>query len=220
VHLLAAEPAARVKQAVIITGLCRSGTSAVAEVCHVLGFPMGRTFGAPIAPDFRLDWEDGELTPWMADTVEERNATPYSIFGELAWFDIEAHVAVRVAHSHGAGCGGRLGFKSPLLAILHHERERLEARLSELGFYDRLLVWVTRSETAIERSIARQPGAEVLRRWNGLIHESSVPRNHVLPYEALVANPAFEVGRLASLLGVEDPVRISQAAARVARPCS
>jgi LPS sulfotransferase NodH len=74
----------------------------------------------------------------------------------------------------------------------------------------------------VERSICRQPlCAAVLRRWNERIHTAlAQPHDAQVSYEALVAEPAGEVRRLAEALGIVDPVAISRAAARVAKPLS
>lgn len=204
------------RAAVLITGKCRAGGAAVAEVCHVLGYPMGRAFPAPIAPDWRLDWEDAELSQWLAEEAEGAEL-PFSLYGAIeGFFDFGGYLKARIAHSVCMGFEGRIGFKGPLLAAhgLPLDAALLMERINPLR------VLVTRSESAIHRSIDRQRGAKVLRRWNDQIDVEAIQRDLVVPYEALVASPAFEVGRLAEALGVVDPVAIGQAVARVVAPCS
>jgi len=178
----------------------------------VLGFAMARTLAAPIAPDYRLDWEDAELTMWMATAVEEGDSP-------LADIDLPNHIAARLAHARMYGFGSSIGFKSPLLGI-GGAAETLRMALAAEGF-SVVTVDVHRIEANVKKSIARQPGADVLRRWNELIRWTARPvGDYGIVYEEFVADPALQVEQLARRLGVVDPVRIAQATARVLRPCS
>jgi len=198
---------------VLVSGPCRSGSAAVAEVVHVLGWPMGSTFLAPVAPDFRFDWEDAELTLRMGASV---------MCGRdpLDLFDFHSYVKARLEHSK-AFCvtGQRFGMKSGLFCI-GATMGRIECELAAMRL--RLFVIaVRRPKEAVEASIARQPGASVMRRWNAAIEESGPhPYDYEIDYDRLVRFPSSEVALLAARLGVDDPVAVSEAAIRVVIPRS
>jgi hypothetical protein len=172
---------------------------------------MARTLVAPIAPDFRLDWEDADVTWKMAGNVEAG-------FGPWTDSDVASNIRLRLNHAHAFGFGESIGFKSPLLA-LDTERALFSALMAQ-GF-EVTTVLVQRERAALERSIDRQRGAAVMRRWNGMIQRVGYIRHGLLvPYEALVAEPEVRVAGLAEALGVRDAASIARATARVAAPCS
>jgi hypothetical protein len=197
-----------VNRAVIVTGFCRAGGAAVAQVCHVLGYCMARTMLAPIAPDFRWDFEDAPLTKLMAENVEQ-GLDPTNRIG------LRSFVRSRVQHAEANGFGTSIGFKSPLFSI-GSAIDQLEAALELEEFESPTVIRVERSYEAIQRSIDRQQGAVVLRRWNGKIAASGpVPADLVIRYEELMADPVEIVDGLARRLGVADADLINRAAARV-----
>jgi hypothetical protein len=201
-----------VSRALIVTGLCRSGGAAVAEVCHHLGYCMARTLDAPVAPDFRLDFEDAPLTKLMAENVEE-GLDPSNRIG------FRTFIRSRQDHSVRMGFGGDIGFKSPLFSI-GAAVEKLEEALEDEGC-EPFVIRMERDRAAIERSIARQPGAAVMRRWNALIDSCEILRaDLVIPYEVLVGEPSRVVGILAQSIEIDDPDLITRAAGRVLQPCS
>jgi hypothetical protein len=159
-------------------------------------------FMAPVGPDFRMDWCDAELIAALASGLAPRGG-----WGE--------YVRRRLDHAHAYGFGSHLGFKASLLALTDGLCRELLAQDFSL-----VRILVTRDERAIEASIARQPGAAVLRAWNGQIRGVEIRHDMAMSYEALVADPVFEVARLADALGVVDPVARARAEARVAKPCS
>jgi hypothetical protein len=56
---------------VIVTGPMRSGTSAVARMCHQMGISMGTSFiSPPPGTDMELEYEESELARYMISTTQ------------------------------------------------------------------------------------------------------------------------------------------------------
>jgi len=102
----------------VITGLMRSGTSACAELCHSLGYVMGRSMPMPRMGTNHVEWEDADISEDLANLLLlVSDAT-------LSW---NAYIVNRRDHCeqmrqfHVDGIVRGWGIKSPMLAPFYDD---------------------------------------------------------------------------------------------------
>ena len=195
-----------------VVGQMRSGTSAVAEIVHRLGVPMGLSFGAPVAPTYRFEWEDMALSLAFGRYWVHGLEPAMGIF---AWWD--AYMADRFKHATRLGLD-RWGFKTPPWCLLGDTLLSAARKLACTA-----LIEVDRPQPNIDSSVRRAfpPGLVD----KALIANASIkqkirdlPTVLKVPYLELVEQPALWVGRIAGVLEVDDQDRIQDAIRNVLRP--
>ena len=195
---------------VIIMGMCRSGTSAVSEACHWLGYAMAAGLGYPAPGVGRPEWEDSSFTAQMA--MEFPALSPAERVERAV-----SHVEHRIQM---AGLYGvkRVGFKSPLYSLYYTSMVKA---LAMCGLKAPVLLRSVRNLSGIEASIDRQVAAAqpILRSWNEEIAFAKRPGWAVdVSYGDLIELPDTIVGQLANLLEVYDPVLIGRAVSNIRQP--
>jgi hypothetical protein len=190
---------------VAVTGLMRSGTSAVAEILHRLGAPCAIHTPAPMPPTWRFDWEDSRLSARLMDASEV----------PAEWF--VDYLAQRLDHAERCHFSQTVTLKSPLLAFSR----------AELGFAAEMLdvpiawVIVNRDEARVAASMTQWEALDP--QVNAAIAlELSKPEwsdADTIEYERLVDDPAVHVHSLAQSLGLSsDPEDIQAAIDGVKEP--
>lgn len=194
------------EEPIIVLGMHRSGTSAVAGVMNHLGVDMGRV-GEPMPDNPRGHWEDLDLMALNRDLLKLAG-------GE--WYLPPPHQAVMAA---GEGMADRLadwwnlrsssgpwGAKDPRLCLT------LDAWLAQkpVSVRPRYVV-VSRNPWASAKSLEKRHGGQ-LSLWFTLtgyylnnLGQKLDDLGDFLPmqFENLIARPRDEVARLADWLGVE-----------------
>lgn len=208
-----------VKRIVLVAGLMRSGTSAVAGMLHALGVPMAVTLMAPVAPTWRLEWEDApaalKLSEWAAGGAHQSGLMHH-------WFCCYLRERIRLAQEADAireTSTPVIGFKSPLLLLMWDH-----VRSTDVGV-PITIISTTRPEEDVRRSfdLAIPPGCRMRETWESIQDHLRRARGRVLAdlcvdYEDLVADPAAWAVTLGRLMEVTDPERIAAAAAMVKEP--
>lgn len=195
---------------VMISGQFRSGTSAVAQVVHRLGFPAGLWFAPPYPPKWRSDWEDSEavtalmrLCPWGARPTDEARDLfldwfPGYLNRRMACLEMMQDRGVWAAEN-GVAC------KSPFYAFFHREIGEVCAKA---GMKVRWIV-ARRDQDEIDASLAEFHG----RVWPESIDQIRMTQRLVahallsidglsVEYGWLVRDPTLETCRIAGFLGV------------------
>lgn len=199
---------------IIVLGQMRSGTSAVSEVIHTLGIPMGVAFLAPIAPTYRLEWEDWNLTE-MVDSYWRKGIIPGG--GLMPWW--KRYLEMRRQFMERAGAQS-WGFKSPPWSLL------ADTLLPETRKAGRVaVIRVDRPQQSIDVSVKRSFPASIVdmaMATNERIRQKldGIEIDFRVPYDNLVSGPTVVIEALAEFLAVEDPERIADAISRVRGPTS
>jgi len=201
---------------VIVIGQIRSGTSAVADILHHLGVPMGVSFAAPMPPVWRFEWEDTPIALTLAQHEFFRDA---SVRGEglLTWF--RDYLWTRGRHARDTWKTDRWGMKQPLLAVY---ADMLLPELS-LAASRLTIIQTVRDQAAIDRSVDSvfPPGLrEKALAANTTIRERlpDLPCDFRVNYDLMVVQPREWVEQIANLVGVRDAESIARAVGRVGVP--
>lgn len=196
----------------IVLGQMRSGTSAVAEIVHRLGIPMGRSFVAPAPPVYRFEWEDTELSMVFARFwIRQENPAG----GWFPWW--KNYLAERKRHARRFNTD-RFGMKTPPLALLLDTLLPEARKLGQVA-----LIHVERPQPQIDASVraAFPPGlVQKALTANASIQQKNakLPCELLVNYERLVVDPSLHVWAIAKLLEVTDETRIQDAISHVQEP--
>ncbi len=204
---------------IIVLGQMRSGTSAVSEVIHTLGIPMGVAFLAPIAPTYRLEWEDWNLTA-MVDVYWRKGIIPGG--GLMPWW--KRYLEMRRQFMERAGAQS-WGFKSPPWSLL------ADTLLPETRKAGRVaVIRVDRPQQSIDVSVEASFPASLVdqaKATNERIRQKleAIQDDYRVHYDNLTRDNAVSDRRevvedLAEFLAIEDPERIADAVSRVKGPTS
>lgn len=202
-------------QIVLIVGQMRSGTSAVSEIVHTLGIPMGVAFLAPVPPTYRCEWEDMALAEAMARHWV-RGEVPAG--GLQVWW--QNYLDRRSKHAAKVLGTDRWGAKTPPLCLV---LDTLMADTLKAGYT--ALIHVDRPQGSVDASVRRTFSPDLIDRaleTNAKIRGKlkDLPCHLRVPYDELVSYPTTWVRKIAGLLEVDDASRIADAASRVMEPTS
>lgn len=211
----------RIKDLVLITGQLRSGSSAIAEIVHTLGVSVGTSFLAPMAPTYRLEWEDADLSAWMMQFLGANEHKQNDLERKFPGW-LRSYLAGRIGHARNmAGIWGvdepqTIAAKQGVLALYMPE-VRDVAKSLDLNVRT---ISVCRRQSGIDASVKRSfppslvAGALAL---NQKIRDCT-PGNAYVHYEWLIDRPSAVVREIAAFLGVTDEDRIADAIDRVKEP--
>ncbi len=212
-----------VERLILVSGLMRSGTSAVAGMLHTMGVPMGVTMMMPVAPTWRLEWEDVAAAGMLSDWASGRADRPRQRSQAHALLADYLQCRIRETWEIDRARGLKtlaIGFKSPLLLLLWDRIRGLDVGVP----ITRILT--TRDPAEAERSFELAmgpPDSEMRRIWAPVQERLKVARaaagaDLIVHYSRLVAAPYETAVELADLAGITDQRRIQAAAGTVLEP--
>lgn len=230
---------------VMVLGMHRSGTSAVAGLLHALGVNMGRHFLEPNVGNPRGYWEDLDMLSLNVALLRVAGGN---------WLEPPLGRDIAIAHQHMAGQMGRLmlakvrhaagapwGWKDPRNCLTLHAWHNTMARLD----LDPLFVEVVRDPGQVVWSLikrARIGGswwtqhkstlawAQLIREYEARVewYEATMAqaapgwldgRWVTVPYERLLESPSWWAKHLAEAVGLEPSMlELTSAAATIKKP--
>jgi hypothetical protein len=191
----------------IITGQCRSGTSAAAQVVNRLGVPAATTLAAPHGIcGHRFDWEDVETTRVLLRWIQfgcrpsSEPGLANALREDLArrWFS-----ACGLANLAGQDQPKVIACKSPLFALAFED-----VLMAAKGLFDVEVLSMNRKQSEIDDSVDRTYWSDPMKRavkvTNDLI-EDALGRIEAwqVDYHELVRDPEKVTRGIASMLNVE-----------------
>lgn len=196
---------------IAITGQMRSGTSAVAQIIHLLGIPVAVHTPAPMPPTWRFDWEDSLLSQSLTATQGDPDSD---------WF-ID-HLKARMTHATELFRSDHIALKSPFLCLTRDLLELCADVLHETVYW----IILRRPQAQIEASMDQFPfldfGAnERIKKRLSEFRRGGVRRvrRRLVDYEELVANPRAVVLSLIESLGIDPhPDAVERAVRSVLTP--
>ena len=221
-------PAARgtaVRTMLVIAGMHRSGTSALARSCNLLGVDLGDDF-IPTQPDNRSGfWEDAGVKD-ADDAVLASHGMLWDDVGPLPrpWRDgfggEEIRERLRVTLAALAARGPLCGVKDPRVSRLLPLWLPL---LDGLGVVPAFLI-ALREPREVARSLARREGLSAprslllwLRYTLEAEHDTRGRRRAFVCFDELLADWRGELARAAHTVGIAWPVKSDDAAAEIGR---
>ena len=209
---------------VVVTGMGRSGTSAVAHALSLLGFDVG-PFGASMAADeFNATgyWEVPELSAFNAALLERAGGSwlaPPRRLGSEAAVGAPMMVAARERFEHCFPGGGPWVWKDPRLCLtLPFWRQVLDPPIAVIA--------MLRHPAAVAESLAHRDHAErdyARAMWErytrSLIASAQGLPTIVVDYTQLIRDPSEVIRQLATSLAV-DTGRVPAAAESIRRDLS
>lgn len=204
-------------ETILILGPRRSGSSAVAEVCHFLGVPAVIKLLAPMPPVWRFEWEDADLSMALAAVAINARSWPDQDVAPEVWRRrLEATLREKRAVARDVFRSDRIVMKCPDLVLIW---DILRPMLEASGGYRVIRVTRNGHQDAVRRVFppgtvdrALEVNTEIEKRLAG------IPFGLKVRYEDLTGDPIGETTRIARFIGGIDPDRIRKAAARVLPP--
>lgn len=201
---------------VIVTGPMRSGTSAVAAICHRLGFIAATSMSPPRPPRWHQDYEDSEALMRLL-----RSSPPFT-----DWFPDylrERLVLAKTLISLGESWVNGITLKSPLYAPhLHLMRKAIEA---QTGKYPTIIVCdrdPAESDASLEESNAGLSPAHQaiyrLRQAEIRVALGSGCRDMTIHFGRMLMDPGREACKIAVALGLPKPGDLADAVCNVIEP--
>jgi hypothetical protein len=209
--------------AVAILGPMRSGTAAVSQVVHYLGFNAGVAIHAPVPPAWRSDWEDLELSQALSQLLPLGDDNPDSSQRTAALNFLATYVRRRMdwratlEDFTGSPQPG-WSMKSPLLALFLDE---LRAAVSDEEDLRLRTICVMREPEGLSASWNRTLGKikDAVNTQFGIARALKGQTFTLLVnYDELVLHPQRGVLAIAGALGVDDPEAIERAISVVRQP--
>jgi hypothetical protein len=213
------------KLCVLITGPMRSGTAAVSQVVHYLGFNAGVAIHAPAPPAWRSDWEDFELANALIQLCPMGDSDPTSSQRTAALNFFANYVRRRMdwlsalQEFSGVELPG-WSMKSPLLALFMDEARAAIGDEPDLRLRTIEVVRDTDGMAASwNRTLSRIEGAADTQ-WGIMRAVAKEQFTLRVDYDELVAHPDRGVLAIAGALDVNDEAAIGRAKSVVKRPTS
>lgn len=197
---------------VIVTGPMRSGTSAVAAICHRLGFIAATSMSPPRPPRWHSDYEDAEALGHMLAAIWPLGSIPDGAAHERfrKWFP--AYLEARLARANyliimGEAWINGITLKSPLYApFLMEMRETIR---EQTGGIDAIIIVCDRDEAESDASLA---AANPSLRLDVLATQKHIRKalassptalyiDHCVDFNDMLANPTLCGARIATILG-------------------
>lgn len=190
---------------VLITGPFRSGTSAVAQVVHRLGFPVSGQIIPPVPPRWHSDWEDQFALLALQHALNAENPSVWFSDWFPRYLDERREHTTRLA---GLTTWNPRGFaiKSPLYAPFVNE---IEAACNAIGKplliikCQRVKADRDKSHDAVNSKILSYTEfVAPVRRLAKIAEKASeaVKEDLLVDYELLLHNPQSECQRIADFL--------------------
>ncbi|GAB4220139.1 MAG: hypothetical protein Kow001_00650 [Acidobacteriota bacterium] len=212
-HLATLAPQARPRGvAILVLGIPRSGTSALAAGLSALGVELGPRLRGPAPFNPKGLFEDHEAAAINAELLRRVGSGPFSarLPGPRHWRSPEFDDLRRIASALAVSRFGRValwGFKDPrTIHTLHFWIEVLE----QAGYQVRFALAV-RHPAAVAASLAKAFGVkrrQALRLWlAGAVGMLAAAARHpavLIDYDTLVTYPVPTLRRLADALGLEE----------------